>query len=254
MQNVKDNEIDAIIFDVDGVLIDVSESYRKAIRLTTQKLTGIEITEADVSQVKIIPGFNNDWDAAFALVEQKTKGREIKPLSTEEKSSKEYQKVVDAFQEIYEKEKLIEKDRLLVSLDSIRKLLKLRYKIGVVTGRPKAEAFETFKITGLNEFFDKRNTITLDDVTEDKPNPEGLLKIKVKIGAKNAVYVGDTLNDLLAAKAAKMKAIWVTSGETEYEHPFKVTNVNEFLQKEIETAKKRTSERTKDYIPKKIRR
>ncbi len=70
-------EIDVIVFDCDGVLIDISESYPKAVAKTTRALveafTGTVLSESlfDAklnSAYKQRGGFNNDWTLAYALV------------------------------------------------------------------------------------------------------------------------------------------------------------------------------------------
>lgn len=63
---------------MDGVLIDVSESYRAAIRETTRvyfedslrlaPFTGELVSREDVDAFKFAGGFNNDWDLTTALV------------------------------------------------------------------------------------------------------------------------------------------------------------------------------------------
>lgn len=71
------SQIDTLVFDVDGVLIDVRESFRKAICQTvqfyfkeilhfqgTQKL----IRPKEIEYFKMAGGFNNDWDLASAVV------------------------------------------------------------------------------------------------------------------------------------------------------------------------------------------
>jgi phosphoglycolate phosphatase-like HAD superfamily hydrolase len=70
-------EIDVIVFDCDGVLIDISESYVKAVAKTTcalvEAFTGVTLPEslfdgALNSAYKQRGGFNNDWTLAYALV------------------------------------------------------------------------------------------------------------------------------------------------------------------------------------------
>ncbi|MEM1514614.1 MAG: hypothetical protein QXT26_06490 [Thermoproteota archaeon] len=71
------NKIDAVIFDCDGVLIDVRESYDKAIAKATawifERLTGYKIPE-DLITSEIIflfrksGGFNNDYDIVYGLL------------------------------------------------------------------------------------------------------------------------------------------------------------------------------------------
>ena len=70
--------IDLLIFDMDGVLVDVSRSYRQAIQQTVQiyfeTCLGLKksrrslITKEDISLFKSIGGFNNDWELTSALI------------------------------------------------------------------------------------------------------------------------------------------------------------------------------------------
>jgi len=69
---------DILIFDMDGVLIDVSNSYRKTIQKTVDLYLRIclglkgkkknLVTKEDISLFKSAGGFNNDWDLTSALL------------------------------------------------------------------------------------------------------------------------------------------------------------------------------------------
>jgi len=70
-------EVDAVIFDCDGVLIDIRESYNMAISKTVsyilEELTGFRLPENIVLKeiiylFKRSGGFNNDWDLAYAIL------------------------------------------------------------------------------------------------------------------------------------------------------------------------------------------
>ncbi len=54
-------EVDAIVFDIDGVLVDTSESYHRAIVETIEVVYGETIDRADTQLFKDAGGFNNDW-------------------------------------------------------------------------------------------------------------------------------------------------------------------------------------------------
>ena len=70
--------MDILIFDMDGVLIDVSRSYRETIQQTVQiyletclsfeRGKGRLVTEEDISLFKSAGGFNNDWDLSSGLL------------------------------------------------------------------------------------------------------------------------------------------------------------------------------------------
>lgn len=71
-------KLDVLVFDVDGVLIDVSESYRNAIRQTVQlyleACLGLSsydsdlVSYEDVAAFKLAGGFNNDWDLTTGIL------------------------------------------------------------------------------------------------------------------------------------------------------------------------------------------
>src|SRR3972149_4411584 len=70
--------MDVLIFDMDGVLIDVSRSYRRTIQRTIQiyletclgfpKNRRSWITNEEISLFKSVGGFNNDWDLTSGLL------------------------------------------------------------------------------------------------------------------------------------------------------------------------------------------
>jgi len=71
------SQIDTLVFDIDGVLIDVRESFRKAICQTVQfyyqeilNFQGSQslIDPEEVKFFKMAGGFNNDWDLTSAVV------------------------------------------------------------------------------------------------------------------------------------------------------------------------------------------
>lgn len=68
---------DAVIFDVDGVLVDVRGSFLDAVKRAVQHVVlaelGVEndvplVSDATIATFKRAGGFNNDWDLAHALV------------------------------------------------------------------------------------------------------------------------------------------------------------------------------------------
>ena len=70
--------LDVLVFDIDGVLIDVSESYRDAARRTVQiyvetclglpPCDGELVSHDDVAAFKLAGGFNNDWDLTTGIL------------------------------------------------------------------------------------------------------------------------------------------------------------------------------------------
>lgn len=89
--------MDILIFDMDGVLIDVSKSYRKTIQQTIQiyleSCLEFErrrrgwITDEEISLFKSVGGFNNDWDLTSGLLLYLLSTSGISPLPKRKKFS-----------------------------------------------------------------------------------------------------------------------------------------------------------------------
>jgi len=102
------NKFDCLIFDMDGVLIDVSRSYRKAIENTVNYYlakngSSNKISQKEVNYLKNQPGFNNDWDTSYRLVTLVNKETltEIFPVTDEERNTNIFQKIKVLFQIFY---------------------------------------------------------------------------------------------------------------------------------------------------------
>jgi len=112
---------------------------------------------------------------------------------------------------LYLQEKLIIPKRLLSSLQK-------RSRLGIASGRPRFEAEIALKRFNLLPYFE--SVVTLDECHEEeirifrttgrrvnytKPHPYSLLRVVQEIGIPNprCGYVGDVVDDMLAAGAAK---------------------------------------------------
>ena len=69
------DDVDAVIFDCDGVLVDVSKSYDLAIKQTTEyvlkksaNIKSIPITHKIISEFKKTGGFNDEVDVTYASI------------------------------------------------------------------------------------------------------------------------------------------------------------------------------------------
>jgi len=59
--------VDAVVLDVDGVLVDVADSYRRAVVEAVERVHGESIPRADTQAFKDAGGFNNDWELTYAV-------------------------------------------------------------------------------------------------------------------------------------------------------------------------------------------
>ena len=182
---------DGLIFDMDGVIVDVYRSYREAIRQTASYFLKRNVSMSEVDEIKNKAGMNNDWDATYALINDST-------IS--------YESVKEYFQKKY-LSGLIKKEKLLILKETLQ-LLKNKYKkLGIATGRPKKEAEYVIKKNKLETIFDC--VIALEDVVNSKPAPDSLLAVINNLNLKQTIYIGDSPNDVLAAKSANIPSIYV---------------------------------------------
>jgi len=59
-------QADAVVLDIDGVVVDVADSYRRAIVESIERVHGDTIEKADIQAFKDAGGFNNDWELTYA--------------------------------------------------------------------------------------------------------------------------------------------------------------------------------------------
>ena len=78
------------------------------------------------------------------------------------------------------------------------------YNLAIVTGRPKREAEHAISTFKVRRHF--RHIVTMDDVPSDKqkPNPFGLKGVLEAFKVDNAIYFGDTIDDMRMALSAQM--------------------------------------------------
>jgi len=86
--------MDLLIFDMDGVLIDVSQSYRKTIQQTIhiylEHCLGLKATlvsPEEISLFKSAGGFNNDWDLTAGFLLYLLSASKVPPLPKQKKFS-----------------------------------------------------------------------------------------------------------------------------------------------------------------------
>ncbi|HEX8919134.1 MAG TPA: HAD family hydrolase [Chloroflexota bacterium] len=216
-------QVDAILFDMDGTLVDERASYREAIRLTAQFLLADPVSEEEVEAVKRLPGFNNDWDATWAVVENHLSGRPASPDAADRASSG-YRRLQSVFQTYYLGhalwhrlsgenppirwiEPLILRETPLVSPQALARLGD--YRLGIATSRPRVEALMALQQHGLGEFFPDHAVVAMEDADREKPHPAPLLEVQRRLQCVQPVYVGDTINDALAAREAGMPFIHI---------------------------------------------
>lgn len=189
---------EVIVFDVDGVLVEVTASYRETIRATVRYFTGDEVSNDVIQEYKNAGGWNNDWDLSHKFVLDR--GRQV-----------DYKTVVDRFNRIFLGENgdgLINREKWIPHTGFLESLLG-QAALAIFTGRLRYEVEPT-----LNRFardIPFQPAITADDVENQKPAPDGLHMIQRAYPNRSIWYLGDTVDDARSAADAGVPFVGVSS-------------------------------------------
>jgi HAD superfamily phosphatase len=182
-------EPEVIIFDIDGVLVDVRGSFHRTTLETVRFFTGKRVTRKELQGWKSRSGFNDDWKLSTAWVHALG-------------GTAPYDEVKRKFVEIYwgtNGKGNVTREKWLLPRRNLVRLVK-RAELALFTGRVRAETDYTLSRCRVREFF--RQIVTVEDVKRPKPDAEGLLKILNGRDPTASLYIGDNIDDALAARAA----------------------------------------------------
>ncbi len=200
-------------FDVDGVLVEVSQSYYRALSETVSFFLRGPVDSELLLGLKFRLNLNNDWDATLAgllfyrsglefedFVGRLSSGppdfRKIYALAAETGIElPDYSLLIDKFEALYRRFRPQEK--LNISPETLAEIKSLAGTMAVITGRTKEDLDYTFARHSLYRFFDF--IIAEDDlpsIENRKPSAYPLKLLLEKCGYSfPAFYVGDTLAD-----------------------------------------------------------
>jgi HAD superfamily phosphatase len=191
-----------IIFDVDGVLVDVRGSFHRTTLETVKFFTGKHVTGAQLQHWKNQSGFNDDWNLSTAWVQ--SLGGKV-----------EYEEVKSKFVELYwgrDGSGNVAREKWLLPGEHLQRLAR-RAELAIFTGRTRKELDHTLERCRVRRFF--KSIVTVEDVSRPKPDPEGLVSILEKRDPRAAIYVGDSVDDALASRSAGIPFFGVAFGKGE---------------------------------------
>lgn len=201
LETIRDPE--AVFFDLDGVLVDVSDSYREAIRRTAVAWD-VELSHAEISRAKAAGEANNDWVLLQRLLADEGIDAEVEELR------RIYER---HYQGEGEEPGLWRHEELLVEPERLGRVGGDR-PVGIVTGRPRRDAERLFEHTGLDEAVEA--VVCMEDAPQ-KPRPEPVELLAERMGVEDAWMIGDTPDDANAARAAGMLPFGIVAPEEEAE-------------------------------------
>jgi len=209
MNELNLDEFKGIIFDLDGVIYDITEAIKKAvddgIEKYKMKVNRDEVMEEIAHLIEDMQNYpvpeiilNSYHLLDIKFLEGLTYFKKLRIgiyLFTQ------FNKFKDTESKLFK-----EIDNL------IRELSKKKLKLAILTNNKSSYAEDVLSKFNLIKFFDP--IIGFNDVSKVKPDPEGIFKIleKWKIKPSQAIFVGDMTTDIDAGKAAGVRMICVSSG------------------------------------------
>ena len=181
-----------LVFDMDGVLVDVTESYRETIVQTVYHFTGLTLTNEQIQLLKNQGGFNDDWKLSHHVVTNA--GFDV-PFETVKEHFQKLFLGANGAPGLILREQWIARPGMFETLSE-------RYRFAVFTGRPRAEAQLTLDRFAPHIPFDP--IIGMYEVANHKPAPDGLIA-----AGPAAFYIGDSIDDARCARAAKVPFIGI---------------------------------------------
>jgi len=186
-----------VIFDVDGVLVDVRGSYHQSIMDTIHYFTGRRVAYSEIHQWKNRSGYNDDWRLTTDWIA--SLGHSIP-----------YEEVKARFNRFYwggrGRKANVLREKWLVSRPRLERWSR-RADLALFTGRTRREL--QYSLKGMNGRRLFRRIVTMDDVKRGKPHPEGLRVLLDGVPPRVALYLGDNIDDALAARRARVPFLGV---------------------------------------------
>jgi histidinol-phosphate aminotransferase len=185
----------ALIFDMDGTLVDTSASFDATVAAMVEKYSGQPLQNGELKALRGEGGFNDDWDATVELLRRRGVQKTYDEISIE--ATALYLSLAP------------QTETWLVPPETLGEL-KRRHRLAVATGRFRSEYDPIWK-DRFNPLFEQ--VVCQDDcpAAQKKPQPDLLLAALQKMGATGGVYVGNSVDDMQAAKAAGLRRIAVTT-------------------------------------------
>jgi len=196
---------DAVIFDLDGTLIDSTEVYLRILNVAFGRLNLPLFSREDILDLLIEGNF--DWDRLL-------------PIDLKDRKEEIIQKSMEIIREIYPQMFREEVELIPGAADILRRISMEGMKIGLVTSTdakslaPKLYPLQASGIVDLLQVI-----ITTDEVANRKPAAEPLMECgkRLSVHMERIVYVGDSRVDIRAGKAAGTMTIGVLTGVDDYE-------------------------------------
>lgn len=188
-----------VLFDLDGTLLDcVPDLYSASLSMAS----ALNISNPSLRQVEQWVG-----NGAGALV-QRILANQLQPLAEDPRLEQALQLFMDAYMQLGNKQ-----SRLYDGVEALlSELHQYGIRQGVITNKPSRFTQPLLLQFGILHYFDL--IYSGDTFAEKKPHPMPLLKASQQLGfgVEECLMIGDSSNDINAAKACGMPCLGVRGG------------------------------------------
>ncbi|MFW9970529.1 MAG: HAD family hydrolase [Candidatus Odinarchaeota archaeon] len=209
MEKIALSNYKGIIFDLDGVIYDITEAIKKAVDDGIEKYQLENVNRDDVMEeiAHLIEEIQNYPVPKILLNSYDLLKVQFLEGITFFKKLRIAIFLFNQFNKYKEAE-----SKIFKGMDKLISKLAKDVKLAILTNNKSQYAEEVLDKFNLSKFFD--TIIGFNEVSEVKPSPEGILKILDKWDMKpsEVIFIGDMTTDVDAGKAAKVKMICVASG------------------------------------------
>ena len=182
----------AVLFDLDGTLIDSIELILSSARFAFEKLDRVPPTDQEWLAGVGIPLFT-----MFARYARDTADRDALIVAYREYQMANHDRLVRCYDGI---------------ADAVRSLHERGHDLGIVTSKSDALAMRGLAHVGLAKYMD--TIVGCDSSSRHKPDPEPVRIALHRLGCapEDAIFVGDSIFDITAGNAAGVKTVAVLWG------------------------------------------
>lgn len=188
-----------VVIDLDGTLIDSVPDLSYAVEKMLEQLD-LESVDSDLIRTWVGNGVN--------MLVKRALTRKMDP----EDNPDGFDQAYALFSDIYERN-LSQRSRLYPGVnEGLQQLIDEGFILACITNKHSRFTHTLLEKIGLSGYF--HSVVCGDTYKERKPHPMPLLKTaeQFNIAPSNAVMVGDSMNDIKAAKAAGFKSVCVPYG------------------------------------------
>lgn len=190
----KPSSLRAILFDVDGTLIDTVDLIVKALDYTYRKHLGVSLPRAEIRRLIGLP-------------------LKVQMRYLDDRVATEVpHELMEADEVAYYKAHRDQERVIPEAIQAVRTASRKGYAVALVTSKNREELGLSWAKLRLEDAVDA--VVTSDDTERHKPAPEPVLKAleRLHLEPHEAIYIGDTVFDLSCGRAAGVQVAAVAWG------------------------------------------